>query len=49
VGLTYIGLASPKGVEVRKRKFGLDRAGNRAAAAAAALEWLVDAASLAGG
>jgi PncC family amidohydrolase len=49
VGLTYIGLASPKGVEVRKRKFGLDRAGNRAAAAATALEWLVDAASLAGG
>ena len=48
VGLTYRGLASGEGVDVRKRTFGFDRAGNRAAAATAALEWLIDAASRAG-
>jgi PncC family amidohydrolase len=48
VGLTYLGLATAGGVEVRKRQFGLDRAGNRAAAAAEALEWLVDAAARSG-
>lgn len=44
VGLTYLGLASAAGVEVRERTFTFDRAGNRAAAAAAALEWLIEAA-----
>jgi len=42
VGLTYVGLASADGVDVRKHMFGSDRAGNRAAAATAALEWLIE-------
>jgi PncC family amidohydrolase len=42
VGLTYVGLASAEGVDVRKHVFGSDRAGNRAAAASAALEWLLE-------
>jgi nicotinamide-nucleotide amidase len=42
VGLTYVGLASAYGVEVRKHLFASDRAGNRVAAATAALAWLVE-------
>ena len=42
VGLTYVGLAWPGGVDVRKHLFTSDRAGNRMAAAMAALEWLVE-------
>jgi PncC family amidohydrolase len=48
VGLTYLGLASASGVEVRKRTLGFDRAENRDAAATVALQWLVDAASRSG-
>ena len=44
VGLTYVGLADGAAVEVRKFTFPGDRAGNREAAARAALEWLVEAA-----
>jgi nicotinamide-nucleotide amidase len=44
VGLTYIGLASGVGVEVRRLQLAGDRAGNREAAARAALEWLIDTA-----
>jgi nicotinamide-nucleotide amidase len=44
VGLTYVGLASPGGVEVRRFQFTGDRGGNRDAAARAALEWLIEAA-----
>jgi len=42
VGLTYLGLASAEGVDVRKHIFDSDRAGNRAAAATAALAWLIE-------
>ena len=45
VGLTYLGLASEGGVDVRKHHFGGDRAGNRGAAAGAALEWLIEQAN----
>jgi nicotinamide-nucleotide amidase len=44
VGLTYVGLAGPAGVEVRRLQLAGDRAGIRDAAAHAALEWLIDAA-----
>lgn len=44
VGLTYVGLASPGGVDVRRFQFVGDREANREAAARAALEWLVEAA-----
>ena len=44
VGLTYVGLATAAGVEVRRFQFAGDRAGNREAAARAALEWLIEAA-----
>ncbi|HTK44420.1 MAG TPA: nicotinamide-nucleotide amidohydrolase family protein [Patescibacteria group bacterium] len=44
VGLTYVGLATAAGVDVRRFQFAGDRAGNREAAARAALEWLVEAA-----
>jgi nicotinamide-nucleotide amidase len=47
VGLTYVGLASPDGIEVRKLVFASDRDGNRHAATAAALEWLTEAAAAA--
>ncbi|HLX35074.1 MAG TPA: CinA family protein [Candidatus Limnocylindrales bacterium] len=42
VGLTYLGLATAAGVETRQHQFGGDRAGNRDAAARAALQSLVD-------
>lgn len=42
VGLTYLGLASAQGADVRRYVFTGDRAGNRAAAATVALEWLVE-------
>jgi PncC family amidohydrolase len=42
VGLTYIGLAADAGTEVRRFAFTGDRAGNREAAARAALEWLIE-------
>ncbi len=45
VGLTYIGLAAVGGVDVQRHQFAADRAGNRTAAAAAALEWLIAAAA----
>ena len=45
VGLTYIGLASKHGTEVRRLRLGGDRAAIREAAARAALEWLVERAS----
>jgi PncC family amidohydrolase len=45
VGLTYVGLATGDDVDVRKLQLGSDRAGNREAAAAVALEWLIDAGS----
>ena len=45
VGLTYVGLASAAGVDVRRFQFGGDRAGNREMAARATLEWLVEAAA----
>ena len=45
VGLTYVGLASGSDVEVRRFQLGGDRAGNRASAARAALEWLVETAA----
>jgi len=44
IGLTYVGLATTAGVDVRRFQFAGDRAGNREAAARAALEWLVEAA-----
>ena len=44
VGLTYVGLATAAGVEVRRFQFAGDRAGNREAAARAALEWLIEVA-----
>lgn len=45
VGLTYVGLASAAGVDVRRFQFAGDRSGNREMAARVALEWLVEAAS----
>ena len=42
VGLTYVGVASDAGTEVRRFLFAGDRAGNREAAARAALEWLIE-------
>lgn len=48
VGLTYIGLAGPARVDVRRLQLIGDRAGNRVAAARAALEWLIDAAEAGG-
>ena len=44
VGLTYVGLATAAGVEVRRFQFAGDRAVNREAAARAALEWLIEVA-----
>lgn len=44
VGLTFLGLDSAAGTEARERTFMFDRAGNRAAATAAALDWLIEAA-----
>jgi PncC family amidohydrolase len=44
VGLTYVGLAGPAGADVRRLQLDGDRAGNREAAAGAALEWLIEAA-----
>lgn len=44
VGLTYVGLSAPGGVDVRRFQFTGDRDGNREAAARAALEWLIDSA-----
>ena len=48
VGLTYVGLASGAGVEVRRLQLSGDRAGNREAAARAALEWLIETAEAGG-
>ncbi|NJD28369.1 MAG: nicotinamide-nucleotide amidohydrolase family protein [Chloroflexi bacterium] len=48
VGLTYIGLAAPSGVEVRRLVLAGDRAAVREAAAAAALAWLIEVAEVAG-
>ena len=42
VGLTYVGLAAGDRVDVRRFQFAGDRAGNREAAARAALEWLIE-------
>jgi PncC family amidohydrolase len=44
VGLTYIGLAGPDGVEVRRFAWTGDRAANKRSSARAALELLVEAA-----
>jgi nicotinamide-nucleotide amidase len=41
VGLTYIGLSSAAGAEVRRLQLSGDRVGNREAAARAALDWLI--------
>jgi nicotinamide-nucleotide amidase len=43
VGLTFVGLAAAIGADVRRLQLAGDRAGNREAAARAALEWLIDA------
>jgi len=43
VGLTYVGLASATGADVRRLQLAGDRGGNREEAARAALEWLIDA------
>ena len=48
VGLTYVGLADSTGTEVRRFLFAGDRAGNREAAARAALEWLIERAEASG-
>jgi nicotinamide-nucleotide amidase len=42
VGLTYVGLASAGGAEIRRFAWTGDRAANRLSAAAAALEWLIE-------
>lgn len=42
VGLTYVGLASPNGAEVRRFAWTGDRAANRLQTAEAALEWLIE-------
>jgi PncC family amidohydrolase len=44
VGLTYIGLAGPSGVEVRRLVLAGDRRAVREAATAAALTWLIEVA-----
>lgn len=41
VGLTYVGLSTTAGVEVRRLQLTGDRAANRADAARAALDWLI--------
>jgi nicotinamide mononucleotide (NMN) deamidase PncC len=41
VGLTYIGLATAPGTDVHRLQLAGDRAGNREAAARAALDWLI--------
>jgi PncC family amidohydrolase len=43
VGLTYIGLATSEGIDVRRFVFPGDRLAIRAAAAAEALSWLIEA------
>lgn len=48
VGLTYIGLASGAGAEVRRLQLSGDRERNREAASRAALEWLIEAAEAGG-
>jgi PncC family amidohydrolase len=45
VGLTYVGIADASGTDVRRLAFTADRAGNRDAAAEAALSWLVERAA----
>ena len=47
VGLTYVGIADEHASDVRRFAFAGDRTGNREAAAAAALEWLIERASAA--
>jgi PncC family amidohydrolase len=42
VGLTYVGLASAEGADVRRFVWTGDRAANRASTAEAALEWLIE-------
>lgn len=42
VGLTYIGLATPIGTDVRRTNWTGDRAANRAHSVRAALDWLVE-------
>jgi PncC family amidohydrolase len=44
VGLTYVGLAGPAGVDVRRLQLAGDRAAIRALATEAALLWLIEAA-----
>lgn len=44
VGLTYVGLATGDGADVRRFTFGGDRAANREAGTRATLEWLIEAA-----
>ena len=46
VGLTYVALAGPAGVEVRRLVLAGDRDAVREAAAAAALSWLIEAAEV---
>jgi nicotinamide-nucleotide amidase len=41
VGLTYVGLATAAGADVRRLQLAGDRAGNREGAARAALDWLI--------
>ena len=48
VGLTYVGLATADGAEVRRFAWTGDRAANRLSAAAAALEWLIERAESTG-
>jgi nicotinamide-nucleotide amidase len=43
VGLTYLGLATEAGTDVRRHLFTGDRAANRESSAVAALEWLLEA------
>lgn len=45
VGLTYVALAGPGGVEVRRAVWSGDRVAVRGAATAAALEWLIEVAA----
>lgn len=42
VGLTYVALAGPEGVDVRRIVWDGDRASNRRESARAALEWLIE-------
>jgi PncC family amidohydrolase len=48
VGLTYVGLADAEGADVRRHVWSGDRAANRAASAAAVLQWLVERAEAGG-